>query len=59
MSNFYNSFTFILSFMILVMVFNSLFGATFTEYFLLLVLLSMIVLNGEKFATIFNGLKEG
>lgn len=58
MKEFFNSFTFILSFMIIVLIFNSIFGAKFTEWFLLLVLLSQIVVNADKFGTIFNGIKE-
>lgn len=58
MKSFYNSFTFILSFMILLLIFNSIFGATFTEYFLLLVLLSMVVVNADKVDSIFKGIKE-
>lgn len=58
MRNFYNSFTFIISFMILVLVFNMFFGSKFTEWFLLLVLLSMVVVNSEKVKYIFKGLEE-
>ena len=58
MDSFYNSFTFILSFMIIVLIFNSIFGAKFTEYFLLLVLLSMVVVNADKVDSIFKGIKE-
>lgn len=58
MQNFYNSFTFIISFMILVLVFNMLFGGKFTEWFLLLVMLSMVVVNSDKIKYIFKGLEE-
>lgn len=58
MQNFYESFTFIISFMILVLVFNMFFGGKFTEWFLLLVLLSMIVVNSDKVKYIFRGLEE-
>lgn len=58
MNNLYNSFTFIISFMVLVLVFQIMFGTTFIEWFLLLVLLSMVVLNSEKVAYIFKGLRE-
>lgn len=57
MDNFYNSFTFIISFMLLVLMFQMMLGNIFTEYFLLLTLLSMIVLNSDKFSKIFNGLR--
>lgn len=56
--DFYNSFTFIISFMIIVLIFNGMFGAKFTEKFLLLVLLSMVVINTDKFTTVFSGIKE-
>lgn len=58
MNNFYDSFTFIISFMVLVLVFQMMFGSTFIEWFLLLVLLSMVVLNSDKVAYIFKGLRE-
>ena len=58
MQNFYQSFTFIISFMVLVIIFNMMLGSKFTEYFLLLVLLSMVVLNADKFSSIFKGIKE-
>ena len=58
MQNFYNSFTFIISFMILVLVFNMFFGSKFTEWFLLLVMLSMVVVNSDKVKYIFKGLEE-
>ena len=57
MQNFYDSFTFIISFMILVLFFNMFFGGKFTEWFLLLVLLSMIVVNSDKVKYIFKGLE--
>ena len=56
-TNFFESYSFIFSFFALTFLFNMLLGAKFTEYFLLLVLLSMIVLNGDKFASVFRGLK--
>lgn len=56
MEHFYDKFSFILGFMIVTLMFNMIFGAAFTEYFLLLVLLSMIVLNADKFSSIFDGL---
>ena len=58
MQNFYNSFTFIISFLILVLVFEMTLGSKFVEWFLFLVLASMIVLNSDKIETIFNGLQE-
>lgn len=58
MENFYNSFTFIISFMILVLVFEMMLGSKFVEMFLLLVLLSMVVVNHEKVGYIFKGIKE-
>lgn len=58
MKNFYNSFTFIISFMILVLVFQMVLGSKFVEWFLLLVLASMVVVNADKFSKIFEGLQE-
>ena len=58
MQNFYDSFTFIIYFMILVLFFNMFLGGKFTEWFLLLVLLSMIVVNSDKVKYIFKGLEE-
>ena len=54
MQNFYSSFTFMLGFMIIVLIFNMMFGAKFTEWFLLLVLLSMVVVNADKVSNIFG-----
>lgn len=58
MQNFYNSFSFIIAFMILLLLFNILFGGKFVEYFLMLVLASMAVVNAEKFKSVFNGIQE-
>jgi len=55
LQNFYNNFSFLLAFMILVNIFYMLLGESFTEGFLLLVLLGMALFNSEKFATIFKG----
>ena len=59
MKQFYNSFTFILAFLIATLTINMTFGKKFTEYFLLLVLLSMIFLNSDKFANITKNLSNG
>ncbi len=56
MSDFYNSFSFLLAFMILVNIFNMLLGEKFTEMFLLLILLGMVLTNTDKFSTVFKGL---
>lgn len=58
MKEFYNSFTFILTFMILVLIFQMVLGNKFVEVFLLLVLASMIVVNSDKFSQVFKGIKE-
>lgn len=58
MQNFYNSFSFIIAFMILLLLFNMVFGGKFVEYFLMLVLASMVVVNAEKFKSVFNGIQE-
>ena len=56
MKDFYNSFTFILAFLILTLIINMIFGATVTEKFLLLVLLSMVVVNSDAVVSIFSKL---
>ena len=56
MGTFYDKFSFLLAFMILVNIFYMMLGEKFTEYFLLLVLLGMAVLNADKFATVFKGI---
>ena len=58
MKDFYNSFTFILTFMILVLIFQMVFGNKFIEVFLLLVLASMVVVNADKFKNVFKGIEE-
>ena len=58
LQNFYNSFSFIIAFLILLLFFNIMFGGKFIEDFLALVLASMIVVNADKFASIFNGISK-
>ena len=58
MMNFYNSFTFIISFMVLVLFFEMVFGSKFVEYFLLLVLASMLIMNANKLQGIFAGISK-
>ena len=58
MEGFYNSFSFMLGFMILVLVFNMMLGAKFTEWFLLLVLLSMVIINSNKISGVFAGISK-
>lgn len=58
MKQFYNSFTFIITFMILILIFEMIFGSKFVETFLLLVLASMVVVNADKFSQIFKGIQE-
>lgn len=58
MIGFYNSFSFLLGFMILVLVFNMMLGAKFTEWFLLLVLLSMVIINSDKISGVFAGISK-
>ena len=58
MMNFYNSFTFIISFMVLVLFFQMIFGSKFVEYFLLLVLASMLIMNANKLQGIFAGISK-
>lgn len=54
MDKFYSSFTFMLGFMVSVLVFNMAFGSKATEWFLLLVLLSMLVTNADKVSKAFG-----
>lgn len=58
LGNFYNSFGFLITFMILVNIFYMLLGSSFTEGFLLLVLLGMVIVNADKFSTIFKGVNN-
>ena len=58
MKNFYNSFSFIISFMLIVLVFQMIMGSKFIEYFLLLVLASMVVVNADKVKYLFKGIEE-
>lgn len=58
MMNFYNSFTFIISFMVLVLFFEMVFGSKFVEYFLLLVLASMLIMNANKLQGVFAGISK-
>ena len=52
MKNFYNKFSFLLAFMIFIVFFNMLFGEKPTQYFLILVLLGMVILNVDDFKNI-------
>lgn len=58
MKNFYNSFSFIVAFMILLLLFNMTLGSKFVEYFLMLVLASMVVVNADKFKYVFGGIEN-
>lgn len=58
MKEFYKSFTFIISFMVLLVFLNMGFGAKFTNKFLWLVLASMIVMNTDKLEEITKGLSN-
>lgn len=59
MKAFFDSFTFLLAFLFLVILINLALGSAVTEKFLLLVLLGMVLLNGQKFASVFNPLSKG
>ena len=54
MKEFYQSYTFILSFMGLEIAISMLFGEDFTLWFLYLVLFSMVLLNSETFVNFFD-----
>ena len=55
MQKFYSNFTFMLGFMIATLILNMAFGAKFTEMFLLLVLLSMVVMNADTLTAAMGG----
>lgn len=59
LKEFYNSFSFIIAFMILVLLFEMIFGEKFTQAFLLLVMVSMAIFNSDKVANIFSGIQKG
>ena len=54
MKEFYQSYTFILSFLGLEIAISMLFGEAFTLWFLYLVLFSMVLINSEKFVDFFE-----
>lgn len=58
MKSFYKTFTFMISFMILLVFINMGFGAKFTEKFLWLVLASMIVMNTDTLSELAEGLSN-
>lgn len=58
MKEFYESFSFIIAFMILLLFFNMTMGGKFVEVFLTLVLASMVVVNADKVKYVFSGIKE-
>lgn len=58
MKEFYNSFGFIIAFMVLVMIFEMLLGEKFTQAFLLLVMASMAIFNADKIEKIFSGIQK-
>lgn len=55
-TQFYNSFGFITSFMVLTLVISMTFGGEITEKFLLLILLSMVLFNNDVFEAIAKNL---
>ena len=56
--DFYNSFSFIIAFMILVMLFEMLLGEKVTQAFLILVMASMAIFNADKVENIFGGIQK-
>lgn len=59
MVSFYNSFGFLIAFMVLLLVFQMMFGNAFTEYYMLLVLLSMVVVNSDKVTYLMQNFTKG
>lgn len=58
MQEFYNSFGFIIAFMILVMLCEMMMGEKFTQAFLLLVMASMAIFNADKIEKLFGGIQK-
>lgn len=56
MTEFYERLSFIVGFMVLLVVFNMILGTKSTEYFLILVLMGMILTNIDSFTGLFNNL---
>lgn len=56
MGKFYESFSFMLGFLILLNVFSMTLGSKFVEGFLLLVLAGMLLFNAEKIGAVFPGI---
>ena len=55
MQKFYESFTFVMAFMISSLVIEMTLGEKFLKWFLLLVLLSMVMVNIDKFINFMDG----
>lgn len=54
MQEFFQSFSFVVGFMVSSVVFQMIFGEKFVQWFLILVLLSMIIVNSNDFITFLN-----
>lgn len=58
MQSFYNSFGFLIAFMILLLIFQMMMGPKFTETFMLLVLASMVVVNSDKVEILLQNMSQ-
>lgn len=58
LQEFFDSFSFIIAFMILVILFEMLFGDKFVQAFLILVMASMAIFNADKIEKIFGGIQK-
>lgn len=59
MTEFYNKFSFLVAFMVFILIFNMIFGGEVTEKLLILILISMAVFNTDLVANLFGSMQEG
>lgn len=59
MTEFYNKFSFLVAFMVFILIFNMIFGGEVTERLLILILISMAVFNTDLVANLFSSMQEG
>ena len=59
MTEFYNKFSFLVAFMVFILIFNMIFGGEVTERLLILILISMAVFNTDLVANLFGSMQEG
>ena len=59
MTDFYNKFSFLVAFMVFILIFNMIFGGEVTEKLLILILISMAVFNTDLVSNLFGSMQEG